>query len=315
MEHWILIAAFFLDTLLGDPEWLPHPVRWIGKAIAFFEAFWRKVIASEFWGGAGMAISVVLSAWIGAWAFLRLMMSFGETLHWLGSILLVFYCISVKSLASEAWEVKKLLDSEDLDPARRRLSRIVGRDTENLDQEGIIRATVETVSENFVDGVLSPLFFFLLGGPPAALAFKAINTLDSMVGYKNERYRRFGTFAARLDDAANFIPARLSPIPIFLAALLLNKTPLHALKICLRDGRKHSSPNSGISEAAFAGALNIQLGGPNFYGGRLVEKPFIGDKGAPVWNGLVAEATTLMVWASCIAVAGCVAFVIYFPKM
>lgn len=310
MEPWILIAAFALDIILGDPEWLPHPVRWIGKAVTVSENFWRKRIRSEFWGGAALAVSLVLSVWLGACVFLWGLKGLGGVFHLMGSVLMLYYCLSARSLASEAWRVKKLLDSNDLEAARRQLSHIVGRDTENLDMEGIVRAAVETVSENFVDGVLSPLFFALIGGPPAALAFKAVSTLDSMVGYKNERYRRFGTFSARLDDAANFIPARISPIPIFFAALILNKAPFHALRICARDGGKHSSPNAGIPEAAFAGALGIRLGGPNFYGGRLVEKPFIGDEGASLRSAIILDAMLLMAGASLIAVAGCAALAV-----
>ncbi|MBI5187039.1 MAG: cobalamin biosynthesis protein CobD [Nitrospinae bacterium] len=310
MEPWILIAAFVLDIVLGDPEWLPHPVRWVGKAATASENFWRKKIAPEFWGGAALAVSLVFSVWLGACVFLWGLNTLGGVFHLMGSVLLLYYCLSVRSLASEAWRVKALLDSNGLDAARRQLSRIVGRDTENLDREGVVRAAVETVAENFVDGILSPLFFALIGGPPAALAFKAVSTLDSMVGYKNERYRRFGTFSARLDDAANFIPARVSPIPIFFAAMIFNKAPFHALRICIRDGGKHSSPNAGIPEAAFAGALGVQLGGPNFYGGRLVEKPFIGDEGAPVRSSLILDAILLMAGASIITVAGCAALAV-----
>lgn len=228
---------------------------------------------------------------------------------------MTYYCFSAKSLAQEALGVLGELENGDAPAARNRLARIVGRDTEKLDEQGMVRAAVETVSENFVDGFLSPLFFYLLGGPPAALAYKAVNTLDSMIGYKNERYRRFGTFAARLDDVANFVPARLSLIPIALGTLLLNKSIFHMLRIGLRDGTKHSSPNAGIPEAAFAGALDLRLGGPNYYGGELVEKPYIGEESArPIRREKIREAVNLMLVSAVTAVMAGVAVIYLAPK-
>lgn len=307
MQNSTIVAAFILDLALGDPEWLPHPVRWMGRGITLSEGFWRGRVASEFWAGAAMVLTLLAFVWLAASAFLWVLAWMGGFFHWMGCVLLIYYCISAQSLAGEARGVFHAVDPENMASARKRLSRIVGRDTARLDDEGVVRATVETVSENFVDGVLSPLFFALLGGAPAALTYKAVNTLDSMVGYKNARYRRFGTFAARLDDLANYIPARISLVPIFLSALLADKSPLRVLEIRFRDGRKHASPNAGIPEAAFSGALDIRLGGPSYYAGALVEKPYIGEESAPPRKEKIKEAVFLMLLASSITVLGCVA--------
>lgn len=314
-EAWVLITAFALDLLLGDPENLPHPVRWMGKAIVEGEKFWRRRISAEFWAGAGLSLSLVIGVWFFSTSFLALLRQGGELFYWGGALLLTYYSFSVRCLAQEALGVLGALEREDLSGARIRLSRTVGRDVENLDVQGITRAAVETVSENFVDGFLSPLFFYLLGGAPAALAYKAVNTLDSMIGYKNERYHRFGTFAARLDDIANYIPARLCVIPIALAVLALNKSFFRMLKIWSRDGGKHSSPNAGIPEAAFAGALGLLLGGPSYYGGELVKKPFIGEEGAdPIHRKKIREAVNLMIASSCIAVMAGMAVIVFTSK-
>ncbi len=304
-EAWAILFAFSLDLLLGDPKDWPHPVRWMGTMIIWSENFWRKTIASEFWAGAGMALSLVVSVWLAANIFLQTLMQLGEVFYWAGSAILIYYCLSVRSLAEGGMRVAKALGLGELESARKQLSAIVGRDTESLDTAGVVRATVETVSENFVDGVLAPLFFVIVGGPAAALAYKVVNTLDSMVGYKNERYKRFGTFSARLDDVANFIPARLSLFPIAFSAMLCNKSSLMAIRMCLRDARNHSSPNSGFPEAAFAGALNLRLGGPSFYNGVLVEKPFIGEEEQPPQCGKIKEAVYLMVASSLVAAVAC----------
>ena len=191
--------------------------------------------------------------------------------------LIIYFSISIKSLAFEAKNVMTSLKENDLIKARKFLAKIVGRDTVHLNEEQIMRACVETVAEGSVDGVLSPLFYSFIGGPIGAIAYKAVNTLDSMVGYKNEKYIRFGWASARLDDVANYIPARISCLLIPTASFLCGCSFKRSLKIALRDGRKHESPNSGIPEAAIAGALGVQLGGPSTYQGEFVEKPFIGD--------------------------------------
>lgn len=306
-----LLAAFILDLIFGDPARMPHPVRWIGRGIHFSENFWRERVVSEFWAGAGMTLSLVFGVGLVSYYFLESLEYLGSFFYWMGSVVIIYFCISVKSLAQEATGIFDRLSAGNIELAREKLSGIVGRDTEPLEADAIVRATVESVSENFVDGFLSPVFFALVGGPAAALVYKTVNTLDSMVGYKIKRYLHFGKFAARLDDFANYIPARLSVFPVFLSALLYNKSPLKSVKVFLRDGRKHSSPNSGYPEAAFAGALKIRLGGPSYYGGVLVEKPFIGDPDIPIEDKHIMKGVYLMVLASCVTVAGCVLSALY----
>ncbi|MFN3466723.1 MAG: adenosylcobinamide-phosphate synthase CbiB, partial [Candidatus Brocadiales bacterium] len=193
------------------------------------------------------------------------------------SVVFLYFSLSLKCLGDEAKKVLSALEAGELDTARRRLSGIVGRDTQELGEDQIIRASVETVAENTVDGILSPLFYAFIGGPALAMAYKAVNTLDSMIGYKNERYLHFGWAAARLDDLANYVPARFASRLIPLASLLAGLRYKECYFFALRDGGKHPSPNSGIPEAAFAGALGIQLGGPSTYGGILSDKPLLGE--------------------------------------
>jgi adenosylcobinamide-phosphate synthase len=208
---------------------------------------------------------------------------------------LIYYAVSVKSLKTAALDVARALRTATLAEARQTVAPIVGRDTGQLSRSGVARAAVETVAENLVDGVVSPLFYAAIGGAPLATAFKMVSTLDSMIGYKNDRYSRFGRVAARLDDAANFLPARLCAPVIAAAAQMLFGTGRRALATTRRDGRRHASPNSGIPEAAFAGALGVRLGGPNFYQGVCVDKPFIGADFAEAEPADIKRAGDLMV--------------------
>lgn len=217
---------------------------------------------------------------------------------------IIYFAISIKSLADEAKKVMHFLRKNDLINARKALSQIVGRDTTHLNDEQIIRACVETVAESTVDGVLSPLFFAFMGGPPAAMAYRAVNTMDSMVGHKDEKYLRFGWASARLDDVANYIPARISALFIPVAAFFCGYSPVRSLKIAIRDGRKHESPNSGISEAAMAGALGIQLGGSSSYQGEIITKPFIGDAHNPLTLSAINGAIKLMYITSILFIIG-----------
>lgn len=307
---WVLPAAFFLDLLIGDPVGLPHPIRWMGRWITSWENTFRNGLSSETTAGFLLVISLVSGTWLICAAALitarAVHPGFALALH----VVLIYYALSVKSLRSEALKVYAAMKQKELDEAREQLSKIVGRDVESLDEAGVVRATVETVAENLVDGVIAPLFYAALGGGPLAMAYKMINTLDSMIGYKNERYKRFGWFAARLDDAANFIPARISAIVISLAAPLIKRSCMGTIKTAIRDGRKHLSPNAGIPEAAFAGALGIRLGGPNFYGGHLVEKPYIGQETHPVQIEDIRTATSLMIVSAFIWLIVCWVFLI-----
>jgi len=289
-----LTVAVVLDLLLGDPLWLPHPVRWMGRAIEILEPRFRRLTFSPLFSGALMATGLVLAVWIGC----LLIVAMAAGLHPVAAIvvqtLMLYTCISARDLKDAALAVARALSEEGLAAGRGSVSMIVGRETDRLDETGVTRATVETVAENLVDGFVSPLFFFVLGGGPLAMAYKMINTLDSMVGYKNDRYRLFGRFAARLDDAANYLPARLSILFIALAAQRIDRTGRIAVSTAWRDGRAHASPNAGYPEAAFAGALGLWMGGPNFYHGRLVDKPVIGKGLADARPVHICQACRLM---------------------
>ncbi len=286
-----LIALGF-DLLIGDPRWLPHPIRWIGRLIELVEVWIRKytydaitekiagtitvVFVVFVTGGCAFAVEILLRALAGDARVLGLSVA-DILVGFVGS-----FSIALRGLADEASRVIDALTEGDVELARRRLSGIVGRDTAELDRASIVRATVETVAENASDGVVAPLFYFFLFGLPGAFVYKAINTLDSMIGYKNERYINFGYFAARCDDVANYIPARLTGLFIALSAGLLSLVYRglrfrESIKTLFSDARKHKSPNAGYPEAAMAGALGIRAGGPDYYGGRLVEKPYIGQ--------------------------------------
>ncbi|MFN2356843.1 MAG: adenosylcobinamide-phosphate synthase CbiB [Desulfotignum sp.] len=274
---YILPAAFILDFVLGDPGRLPHPVVYMGRSIAFLEGVFRKIFCKPFAAGVFFAVFLICATYFLA---LFLVWAAGWLHPFLGlgiQVLLLFYCFSVKSLKDAALAVARPLEAKDMQTARQKVSMIVGRETQTLDGAGVTRATVETVAENFVDGFLSPLFWALVLGVPGAVAYKMVNTLDSMVGYQNDTYILFGRASARIDDAANFIPARLAVLVIAAAAVFVPPASVGgALKTGFSQGRQHKSPNAGFPEAAFAGALGIRMGGPGIYHGRQVDKPYIG---------------------------------------
>lgn len=291
-EITILTFAYILDRIIGDPENFPHPVRWIGSAIARGELFFRDLIKEDKIAGSLLTITVVSIAYI--IFYIVNMLYFDHNHSALLSLLLfviilyfTFTTLATGELISAAMSVIEELETGNLEKARKKLGMIVGRDTATLEGNDIRKATIETVAENASDGIIAPLFYFSLGGLPLAMAYKAVNTLDSMVGYKNERYRDFGWASARLDDIANYIPARITGLLIVAAAITLdiltglnrthNLSASRAFKIMIRDGRNHTSPNSGIPEAAMAGALGIRLGGPSNYNGVTVDKPYIGE--------------------------------------
>jgi adenosylcobinamide-phosphate synthase len=293
-----LPAAFLLDLLLGDPEWLPHPIRWMGKAIETTEPHFRKLPISVSMSGTLFAICLILSAW-GVTAILISVAGLIQPLFkGILETLIIYYSISVRSLENAAMKVYGAIRNGDLKSAKEKLALIVGRDVAPLSEEGVARASVETVAENLTDGVISPLFFAAIGGAPLAMAYKMVNTLDSMVGYKNKKYQEFGKAAAHIDDAANYIPARLSVLIISLAAEFLDRAGIAALKTGFYEGKHHTSPNSGYPEAAYAGVLQVRLGGPNYYGGQLVSKPYIGEKFRPVNAADIPKACDVMVLSS-----------------
>jgi len=300
-----LPAAFLLDLILGDPKKLPHPIRWMGKWIEAWEPHFRKLPMDLSASGALFALSLVLCTWLIAWILLQIAHLMHEPFYTGLQIVLIYFSLSVRSLQSSAMDVYRAMKSETLSASKEKLSLIVGRDVEPLDSKGVIRAAVETVAENLVDGVLSPLFFAAIGGAPLAMAYKMVNTLDSMVGYKDEKYLYFGKCAARLDDIANFIPARLSVPVISLAAFFFNGRTRETVMTAILDGKKHHSPNAGYPEAAFAGALGIRLGGPNTYQGRLVEKPYIGERFGDCRVDDIRQACDLMVLSAFIFLIPC----------
>ena len=302
---YILPAAFLLDCVLGDPLWLPHPVRWLGKWIEKWEPSFRKLPFSMFISGCLFAAALIVGTYVITWGILIASNAIHPSLCVTMQIVILYYSLSVKSLRSAAMDIVRSLDKNNLGEARIKVSRIIGRDIESLDEQGVIRGTIESVAENLVDGVISPLFFALLGGAPMALAYKMINTLDSMIGYKDERYAEFGKCAAHIDDAANFLPARLSVLIISLAAIRSKGGIKGSLLTAFREGRNNPSPNSGFSEAAFAGALNIWLGGPSFYKGTLIKKPYIGDSFGHTHVNDIRDACKLMVVSALIWMITC----------
>lgn len=300
----VLPAAIALDLLLGDPSGWPHPVRWMGKAIEWFEPVCRNRFTDERYAGAFFAICLIAGTWLFTLLMLTTMAAVHSMAGMIAEIVVIYYCLSIRSLRDAAMEIYDLLKTNTVDTARKRVSFIVGRDVDRYEAPDIARATVETVAENFVDGVLSPLFFVAIGGAPLMMAYKMINTLDSMVGYKNERYLCFGAVAARIDDVANFIPARLSvPLIAMAAQLLPGRHGKRSFKTGLMEGRLHSSPNAGYPEAAFAGALGVKLNGPNYYHGRLVEKPYIGSGFGPVTVLHIKKTCDLMLLAALLSAA------------
>jgi len=296
-----LLLAFIMDLFLGDPRFLPHPVRWMGHAIARWEPRYRSCSINLRKGG--MLFTMVMVA--ATWGLSFMLIKAAYVLNpWIGGILeivMIYFCLATRSLQAAAQRVGKELRSHNLPAARRSVAMIVGRETDRLNEEGVSRAAVETVAENLVDGIIAPLFYAVIGGASLAMTYKMVNTLDSMIGYKNERYRDFGRAAARLDDVANWLPARLTVPLVALAAAFLNGRWRSTLALVRRDGRKHTSPNAGLSEAAFAGALAVRLGGPNRYHGLMVSKPWIGAEFDPVRREDIDRACDLMLLTAVLA--------------
>ena len=302
-----VLGGFVLDTLFGDPPWLPHPVVLMGKAISALEKRLRARLPQtpqgELLGGAVVAFTLPVGTFL-----LTSLVCLGaaKLSPWLGLAVQMFWCgqaLAAKGLAQESTNVYRALIKPDLPAARRAVSRIVGRDTQNLTLEGVTKAAVETVAENASDGVIAPLLYMLLGGAPLALTYKAINTMDSMLGYKNEKYLYFGRAAAKLDDAANYLPSRLAGLLWCAAAALTGNSPKGAWRIWRRDRRNHASPNSAQTESACAGALGVQLAGPAYYFGEYYAKPTIGDPLRPIEPEDIRRANRMMYAESVLALA------------
>ena len=310
---WLTLAAlltgYVLDLIFGDPRQIYHPIRIIGNLIAVLEKGIRKVFPKtskgELAGGTVLVVLVVLICTAVPAALLGLAAWIHPVVYWLLASFWCWQILATKSLKTESMKVYAPLKEGDLPAARRAVAMIVGRDTERLTEEGVAKAAVETVAENTSDGIVAPLIFLALGGPALGFFYKAVNTMDSMVGYKNERYLYFGRTAARLDDVLNFLPSRISAWLMILAAAFLGMDGKNAKRIYLRDRKNHASPNSAQTEAVMAGALRVQLAGDAWYFGELYKKPTIGDPFRAVEPEDIVRANRLMYLTSALALAVC----------
>ena len=298
MTLYAILVGFIMDLIIGDPHWMYHPVRLIGKVITFLEDMLRKTFPKTKDGERKSGfVLVVLVCGISVFTVWGLMKLAYYLNFWCGFLLEVIMCyqlFAVRSLKDESMKVYKELAKQDLEASRKAVSMIVGRDTENLTIEGVTKATVETIAENTSDGTLAPMFYMFIGGPVLGWFYKAVNTMDSMVGYKNEKYLNFGRYAAKFDDVMNFIPARLCGWLMILASMFLKMDWKNAKKIFVRDRFNHASPNSAQTEAVMAGALRIQLAGDAWYFGKRYEKPIIGDALRPVEIEDIPRANRLL---------------------
>lgn len=305
----LILLALLLDLSMGDPRWLPHPVVAMGRLIHMLDRRLRLYWLSERLAGVVLLLAVVACSASAAWLLLAAAAMIHPAAEWVAAVMLSSTCLASRSLHKESNLVASALLDGDLQSARHHLSYIVGRDTDSLDEPDIWRAVLETVAENTSDGIIAPLFWLAAGGPVAAVAYKAVSTLDSMVGYRNQRYLRLGWASARMDDLLNFIPARLSALLIAAAAPLAGYSATGALRIALRDRLNHPSPNSAHPEAAAAGALGVRLGGVSSYNGASSRKKYIGEPLQPLdeqaYRGMIKlmYISTVLMAAVCMAVA------------
>ncbi len=296
--EYLLIVAFVLDLLIGDPRWAPHPVRWIGGLASSLEDPFRRINIDPKVSGVIVALMVILTT-----GMITLLVIWGAYIvHPLVgdiiSVIVMYWGFATRDLYDHCKSVLDALSKGDIAQARVQVGMICGRDTDSLDSEGISRATVESAAENLVDGVTAPLFYAALGGPVALMMYKAVSTLDSTFGYKNQRYIEFGWASARIDDIAAFIPSRLSGMVIPFAAGLIGLSMIGSYRIFFRDRLKHPSPNAGHGEAAFAGALGVALGGESVYGGKVSIKPLIGDPINKMGPEMIHRANRLLIASS-----------------
>lgn len=301
----IIFLALLLDLVVGDPHWLPHPVVAIGRLIDLLDRGLRCDWLNERLAGVMLLLLVVICSSSTVWLLLKALTSLLPLAGWIATILISSTCLAARSLHKESARVASALLAGDLPMARRYLSFIVGRDTAQLEEPEIWRAVVETVAENTSDGVIAPIFWLTIGGPVAALAYKSVSTLDSMVGYKNRSYLQLGWASARMDDLLNYIPARLSALLLVMAAPLAGCSASGAARITLRDRLKHPSPNSGYPEAAAAGALGVRLGGASSYGGISSRKEYIGDQLQPLDERAYRKMIKLMYISTMLMAAVC----------
>ena len=288
MDSWMIIIlplliGWLFDLLLGDPAWLPHPVVGFGKMISWGEHRLNQGL-HRMLKGALLAIGLILLVFFVAWYLRYLLQSLHDVAVIIFDAVIIFYCLAGTTLIREVRAVFHALD-RSLEEGRQQVARIVGRDTTELSAQEVRTAALETLAENLSDGVIAPLFWFALLGTPGMLAYKMVNTLDSMIGYKTERYKAFGCWAAHIDDVANYIPARLTALLMILASW-----KLRLLKFVWKNGPRHASPNSGYPEAALAGILNCRFGGPHYYFGQLFDKPYIGENERPLTTADMKKA-------------------------
>jgi adenosylcobinamide-phosphate synthase len=300
----LLIAAFLLDLAVGDPAWLPHPVVLMGRVVSQGERMLRSGRPrSDFLSGVVLSVLLVaLSAGV-AWIIISLFQTLPFWLSFIATAALASTTVATRGLLDAVKSIETPLRAGDLAAAREKLSHIVGRETAHLDRNKILTASLESLAESTCDGIVAPLFYLLLGGVPLAMTYKAVSTLDSMIGYRSERYFYFGKFAARLDDLANFLPARLTAGFIVIAAAAMQLNPARAGRIAWRDRSCHPSPNAGYPEAAFAGAFGVRLGGPSVYFGQEVGKPYLGDDVQPIEIEMLKEGRALCLVTAMLSLA------------
>ena len=300
----LLIAAFLLDLAVGDPPWLPHPVVLMGRVVSQGERMLRSGRPrSDFLSGVVVSVLLVaLSAGV-AWIIISLFQALPLWLSFIATAALASTTVATRGLLDAVKSIETPLRAGDLAAAREKLSHIVGRETAHLDRNKILTASLESLAESTCDGIVAPLFYLFLGGVPLAMAYKAVSTLDSMIGYRSERYFYFGKFAARLDDLANFLPARLTAGFIVIAAAAMRLNPARVGRIAWRDRSCHPSPNAGYPEAAFAGAFGVRLGGPSVYFGQEVGKPYLGDDVQPIEIEMLKEGRALCLVTAMLSLA------------
>lgn len=301
--EWQILLALALDLLVGDPRWFPHPVKLIGRFALALEQPFRKAIKHPRVAGIWLTATVVVVTALATWGLLKMATALHPVIGDAVSVLVIWTGIAARDLVDHGTEVWKALTAGNLDEARNKVGFICGRDTARLSEPEIVRATVESVAENIVDGITAPLFFAALGGPVGIMTYKAISTLDSTFGYKNERYVKFGWASARLDDVAAFLPSRLTAVLVPVAGVMCGEHAVGSLRIFFRDRNRHPSPNAGQTEAAVAGALGVQLGGASHYGGKLSQKPTLGEPLWPLESGHIRRANRLALVTSCLAAA------------
>jgi adenosylcobinamide-phosphate synthase len=300
----LLLGAFLLDLAVGDPRWFPHPVVLMGKVITYGEKKFLSVKRGRaFFAGMLLSLFVIALSGVTAWVLVALFHLLPFWWSFIATTALGSTTLATRGLLDAVSQIEAPLRAGDIFVAREKLSHIVGRETTNLNRDKVLRASLESLSESTCDGIVAPLFYLLIGGVPLAMAYKAVSTLDSMIGYRTERYFYFGKFAARLDDAMNFVPARLTALFIIIATLVMKMNPGRALRVAWRDHANHLSPNAGYPEAALAGAFGICLGGPSIYFGKEVYKPHMGDDLKPVSIEMLKEGRLLCLVSAMLSLA------------